>query len=452
MVFGRELDKGYKDSWRGIWLRREYDDLKDAIEKSHKLFGEIPNAKFYASATDLMWEFQGGEQLMFRAAKRHEDIDKWQGWELPFQAHEEATQWPDDFILVNMMACNRASGAPPEMPRIVRLSCNSMGRGHNWVKARYRLPQMNGKVLRGLVDSHGEPLPDRVAIELPRRDNLVLMRDDPKYESRLRAAAEGDPNKYRSWVLGGPAAWDIVSGGRFDALWIPNRDYIVVKPFEIPKNWRINRSFDWGSAKPFSVGWWAESDGSDARMSDGRMRSTVRGDLFRIHEYYGWTGKPNEGLGMLASEIAKNIVKHELARCIHGRVMPGPADTSIYTSEPGKKSIATDMAEPVTIDGKVYPGVKWTKADKADRVQGWEQICKRLAATRPPDNGAREKPGLFIFTECEQFLRTFPVLQRCEKDPDDVDSEMEDHIADETRYRAREKVAPASKPRTTGIY
>jgi hypothetical protein len=31
----------------------------------------------------------------------------------------------------------------------------------------------------------------------------------------------------------------------------------VIPPFEIPKDWLRFRSMDWGSASPFSVGWWA---------------------------------------------------------------------------------------------------------------------------------------------------------------------------------------------------
>ena len=41
---------------------------------------------------------------------------------------------------------------------------------------------------------------------------------------------------------------------------------------------------------------------------------------------------------------------------------------------------------------------------------------------------------LYIFNTCREFLRTFPLLQYSHTQPEDVDSDMEDHIADETRY------------------
>jgi hypothetical protein len=47
----------------------------------------------------------------------------------------------------------------------------------------------------------------------------------------------------------------------------------------------------------------------------------------------------------------------------------------------------------------------------------------------------REAPGLFVVETCRQFIRTIPVLPRADKDPDDVNTASEDHVADETRYR-----------------
>jgi hypothetical protein len=47
-----------------------------------------------------------------------------------------------------------------------------------------------------------------------------------------------------------------------------------------------------------------------------------------------------------------------------------------------------------------------------------------------------EHPGLFIFSTCMAWLRTCPQLPTSDKDPEDVDTDAEDHIWDESRYRA----------------
>ena len=62
-----------------------------------------------------------------------------------------------------------------------------------------------------------------------------------------------------------------------------------------------------------------------------------------------------------------------------------------------------------------------------------------------PVDGYREKPGLFVTENCKQFIRTVPVLTRSEKNLDDVNTESEDHIADETRYRCTTESATFSQ-------
>src|SRR5699024_4874056 len=151
------------------------------------------------------------------------------------------------------------------------------------------------------------------------------------------------------------------------------------RPFPIPSSWKITRSFDWGSSKPFSVGWWAISDGSDVVREDGTTFSTVRGDLFRINEWYGTNGKTNEGLHLLDSEIASGILERELAWGIHDRVVPGPADNSIWDLE-NNNSTAVTMAKKIRLNGKLYNGIHWKRSDKSagSRKRGWQKMREFL--------------------------------------------------------------------------
>ncbi|HKB53039.1 MAG TPA: hypothetical protein VKD22_03510, partial [Ramlibacter sp.] len=66
------------------------------------------------------------------------------------------------------------------------------------------------------------------------------------------------------------------------------------------------------------------------------------------------------------------------------------------------------------------------------RKNGWQAMRGMLDAALKRD---RERPGLYVFDGCAQFIRTVPTLPRSERDPDDVNSDAEDHTADETRYR-----------------
>lgn len=318
------------------------------------------------------------------------------------------------------------------MPRCYRATTNPYGTGHNWVKRRFHLPQSIGHIIRG-IDDEGKPEPPRVAIQGKIYENKILLHADPDYIPKLKQAAR-NPSELKAWLEG---SWDIVAGGMFDDLWNSQVHIVPSIPLDrIPRGWKIDRSFDWGSSKPFSVCWWAESNGEPFE-SQGRVYGRVRGDLYLISEWYGFNGNRNEGVRMLASAVGRGIRDREEDWGILGRVKPGPADSSIFDEENGN-NIARDM------EGE---GCRWTPADKGpgSRKQGWEQMRKMLANALPPLQGMRELPGLFVFDRCQQWLETVPSLPRDDKDLDDVDTEAEDHAGDATRYRIRKKLRGAQQ-------
>jgi hypothetical protein len=226
----------------------------------------------------------------------------------------------------------------------------------------------------------------------------------------------GNEALLKAWRYG---AWDSIAGGAFDDVW--DARVHVLEPFDIPPTWRIRRAFDWGSSKPFSVGWWAHSDGATPGGPLGRVYP--KGTRVRVMEYYGWSGKPNEGLRMTNTEIARQIKTYEDASPYRGRIEGGPADSQIYDVVNGT-SIAQQMAT---------QGISWVPAQKGpgSRRQGWSLVRQLLQASR---QWPMEDAGLFVFSTTRQFIRTVPVLPRDPRDADDVDTSSEDHIADETRY------------------
>jgi len=301
-------------------------------------------------------------------------------------------------------------------PRIIN-GANPGGVGHNWVKKTFIDLQPAFEIM---TMPRGEGGLKRQYIPAKLEDNQALMESDPEYEQRLEGL--GNKELVRAMREGD---WDIVAGGMFDDVW--DRSRHVIRPFAVPTSWHIDRSFDWGSSKPFSVAWWAESDGTPATMTDGTVRHFPRGTVFRIAEWYGWDPErqePNVGSKMLAKDVATGILERESAMGLQGRVEPGPADSAIYTTEDGH-CIAKEMEA---------KGVTCKPANKApgSRKAGWEIIRNRLKAVIAP---TFEEPGLLIFQNCVQFVRTVPTLSRLERDTDDIDTDAEDHIADECRYR-----------------
>jgi len=453
MSFGQYTGRGFGAAWKGILFRQTYKQLSDVITKTKKWFPLIwPQAKF--NNTEHVWTWPEGEQLLLRQFKRDDDYWNYHGHEYPWIGWEELCNWATDAGYKRMFSCCRSS--KPGMPRMIRATTNPYGPGHNWVKMRFLPDRMNMKVRKDLIDEEGRPEPSRLSIFSRLQENLILLKSDPNYVTNLAASARNKAEK-KAWLEG---SWDIVSGGMFDDVF--QSQFNVIKPFVIPEKWRIDRSFDWGSSKPFSVGWWAVSNGEDVKIGEGKWKSTVRGDLFRIQEWYGWSGKPNEGTMSLASDISKGIVERELKWGWRSqsdpnwcRVKTGVADSAIFSVENGN-CIETDMKVRVRLDdGIKYRGVPWIPADKkaGSRVNGWDQVRRMLKNAHPDEKtGMREKPGLFIFDICDNWIRTVPVLPRDEKEPDDVNTEAEDHIADETRYRVRAMGLTVGQGKTTGHY
>ncbi|NET72105.1 MAG: hypothetical protein F6K62_14560, partial [Sphaerospermopsis sp. SIO1G2] len=338
-------------------------------------------------------------------------------------AFEELTTWMDLRIYTKMFSLVR--NPTPGIPMRVRATTNPDGPAHGAVKRRFRLPVQKGKMVGPLIKVQGEK--PRVAIHSRLQENLTLMHADPSYVDNLKTAANGDPVLLKSWIEG---SWDINSGGMFDDVW--DSLHHIVPEFKVPNSWLIDRSFDWGSSAPFSVNWWAESDGTSYFDADGNEHRTVRGDLFLIKEWYGFDGNEDnpKGLHMLAVDIAEGIIRREIDWELYGKVKPGPADSAIYTVENGV-SIAADMGRRIKIDGVLHKGVRWTRADKrpGSRKTGWEMMRKMFRQSLPNQDGTpREHPGVFVMDCCPQFIRTVPSAARDERNPDDIDTHSEDHI------------------------
>jgi hypothetical protein len=382
--------------------------------------------------SDNSIEFWNKSKIFLCHCQYEKDVIKYQGAEIHVLFIDELTHFTEKIYRflrgrVRLAGLQIPAHLKGLFPRII-CGANPGAIGHNWVRfsfisnaAEYeirRMPKKEGGMLRQFI-------PAKL------KDNPALSKDDPEYCDRLEGL--GDPELVKAMLDGD---WDIVAGGMFDDIWKRERHFI--EPFRIPASWYKDRTFDWGSAHPFSVGWWAESDGTKAPNG----KTYPRGSLFRFAEWYGWNGNPNEGCKMLAVEIARQIKRLESVFYQDGywegsadSVKPGAADSSIFDDE-NDMCIARDMRK---------EGVRWLEADKSpgSRKNGAEIFRKYLKASL---ESPMEHPGVYIFNRCPNFARTIPVLPRDEKIRDDVDTKAEDHIWDETRYRILE---PRRKSQTS---
>ena len=389
--FASDLEQG--ERWRGILFRRTYPELEELISRSRGIYPELGGEFKESSKT---WTFPSGATLRMRYLEREADASRDQGHQYTWLGWDELTQWVSDGAYRMLFACLR-SGEGAEFKRI-RASANPGGPGHTWVKARFVDEAPAG------YKPFGEPIrvfvPSRVA------DNRILMESDPTYIDRLRLV--GSEELVRAWLEGD---WSVIEGAYFDNWTAGN----VIRPAELPEHWLRFRSMDWGSAKPFSVGWWAVA-GETWQHPDGDV--IPKGALVRYREWYGMKpGEPNVGLKMNAEDVADGIKERTVESVAYTTV-----DPSMFIQDGG----------PSLAERFLRRGVACRKADNK-RIPGWEQVRGRIQGEAlEVDKPLR--PMLYVFNTCVDFIRTVPALQHDDRHPEDLDTDGEDHVADEARY------------------
>lgn len=399
----------------GIFVRRNRTQLSEVIARTKQLFPKL-GAKY--NETKSEWLMPGGGRLRFVYLERDADAENYQGHNYTRVYIEEVTNFPMPGPIDKLRATLRSAvGVPVGM----RLTGNPGGPGHNWVKHRYITPNPLGYEI--FADEEDILLPDgrtvktrleRVFIPSKLNDNPLLLINQPTYVLQLRQS--GSETLVRAWLNGD---WDSIQGAYFDDF-SPDRHVLPADSLQaIPRHWTRFRAFDWGSAKPFSCGWYIVADGQTGPTfvfgADPQPRVLPAGAIVKYREFYGWNGKPNVGLKMNAAAVARGILALEEPERVAGiPISYGLADPSIFIMD-GGPSIAESM---------VGEGCIWMRADNK-RIPGWEQMHLRFQA---------DPPLLYFSDVCEHTIRTLATLQHDETNPEDVDTEGEDHAADETRY------------------
>ena len=230
---------------------------------------------------------------------------------------------------------------------------------------------------------------------------------DAADKQKFEDMKERNPKRYKvaglgDWGIDGAAVFEEFTDDPEhyqDRLWTH-----VIEPFDIPKNWTIWRCFDFGYSKPFACSWFAVD-------YDGR--------LYNILELYGCVaGEPDTGVKWTPDEIFKEIARYENEhRWLKGKYIRGVADPAIW-----EKSHGISIAETAEKHGIYF--------DKGDhkRLAGIMQMHYRF---QYDENGI---PMMYVFNNCKGFIRTIPILTYDENKPEDIDTKLEDHIADAVRY------------------
>ena len=419
-------------------VRRTYPELLN--NHIDTLRGELGGVARY-NKSEKIFKFVNGSTIKFGYCAKDNDLDQYQGAEYDVIFLDEATQLQEMWIK-KITACLRGVN---DFPKRIYYTCNPGGVSHGYFK-------------RLFIDKRYEEEEnpeDYCFIQSLVTDNQALMKSQPDYLKQLEALP---PKLREAWLHG---RWDIYEGQFFeDFRETPDpqkcqdagitteeaakqgRWTHVIEPFDInageKKGWTIYRSYDFGYAKPFSCAWWAVD---------------YDGTIYRILELYGCTKTPNEGLKWTPDQQFEQIARLEREHpWLKGKRINGVADPAIWDRSRGD-CIADTAAK--------Y-GLYFEPGDH-ERIPGWMQCHYRLQFD---ENGY---PRMYVFRNCAGFLRTVPLMMYDEHRPEDLDTKLEDHIADEWRYmcmarpiqpmrRVEEKVIlhdplnQFTKPRNGGRY
>ena len=343
---------------RLLILRRTYQEL----ESNHIRFlrQELHGIATYR-ATDRIFTFPNGSTLEFGYCANDSDLGRYQGAEYDVIFLDECTQLKEQWMR-QLAACIRGVN---DFPKRIYYTCNPGGPGHSYIKRLF----IDRRFEAGENPADYRFIPARVT------DNAALLKAQPDYVNQLEAL----PKRLRlAWLEG---RWDVFQGQVFTeftddpAHYRDRRHTHVIDPFDIPREWRIYRSYDFGYAKPFSCGWWAVD---------------YDGVIYRILELYGCTSTPDEGVLWTPDKQFREIRRIEDEHpYLKGRDIRGVADPAIWDTSRGESVAETALKY------RLY----FEKGDNR-RIAGWMQMHYRMQFD---DEGY---PQMYVFNTCRGFIRS----------------------------------------------
>ena len=388
-----------------------------------------------------------GGRVSFRYLEKTTDADEWQGRNVTDGWIDEAGQYATPAPIDRLFGVLRsAHGVPVQLI----LSGNPGGAGQHWIRQRYglvpfpRKPKYFYRTLSNGSKHLVAVIPSRIG------DNKILLEADPGYVDRLHMV--GSAALVKAWLEGD---WSAIEGAFFDC-WSEARH--VVAPFTIPNDWLRFRSGDWGSASPFSFGWWAVA-GDDfalpgagagnnfadaiprrdhAGVHSGKsVQSIPRGAIVRYREWYGKGNK-----------LTADVVGREIARLEQNdkaKLTYGVLDPSAFREDGGPSIAERINAELIAKKLVSFRPADNTRVptigthDRRGAMGGWDQMRARLV-------GAADAPMVYCFSTCTDSIRTIPVLQHDPERAEDLDTNSEDHAADDWRYACMSRPWVKGKP------
>ena len=375
----------HKETHRALLLRRTMPELRDLINHSQRLYSKaFPGAKWREQEKE--WRFPSGAKIEFGYAENMTDALRYQGQSYTWIGIDELPQYPSPDIYNFLRSSLRS--VDPDIPVFMRATGNPGNIGSQWVREMFVDPSFPNTAFDINIDTPvGKKVITRRFIPAKLQDNPYLMQTDDYY-----AMLASLPEVQKKQFLEGD--WDAFEDSAFPEF---NKSIHVVDPFEVPKGWQKFRAADWGYSSPACVLWFAID---------------YDNNLWIYRELY-------------TKKITADVFARKVLELEHGEyVRYGVLDASTWAK---RGDIGPSIAETM-----IQQGCRWRPSDRTpkSRISGKLEIHKRL---KPSENEKKE-PGLRIFSSCRNLIRTLPILPLDESNPEDINTDVEDHAYDALRY------------------
>lgn len=369
-----------------LFLRKTSISAKESFQD---LIEKVISSKLRFSRTSNTIDFANGSRILLGGFHNDDDIDKYIGVEYDEIVIEEMNQLTEE--KVEKLKGSLRTSKTNWRPRLYG-SFNPGGIGHAWVKARYVVPH------RTRSESKTRFVPATYKL------NPHLNREYVEYLEGL----SGDLGK--AWRDGD---FDLFAG-QFFTEW--NYEIHTIHPYAVSDDWKKFIAGDYGFSKPSSLGWYTiDPDGN----------------LLRYKELYG--------TGMNYTKLAEEAV----ALTNPNEKIDYQVFDPAFWAKKGERDDSLSGAEVYSARWKQLTG-KDPRLIKADnnRIIGWGVVREYLKPFMGPNDEVTAK--FKVFTTCNDFIRTIPEQQHDTKKPEDLDSDGEDHAADEFRYAIMSRPKPSA--------
>jgi len=403
-----------------LLLRRTFPDLNKTLLQHFetKVPQEIYGGTRHYNRNDHVVTFPNGSKIWFGSCQHEYDVFAYNGGEYVFIGIDEGTEWSYrmwEFLTLQNRSPTKIDIHGNAVVPCMAMASNPGGVGHDFVKKAFIL-----KVKPDPEMSNYNP-DDYEFIKSSVYDNPAY-KDDKSYLTTLESA---NPEWRARYLLG---SWDTIAGlyfSKFDPA-LCKLDKFVADRLVHRQPWHPKWiAIDWGYQHYTAVFW-----GSMVTFTN------EEGEKFDLMLVYRELVINQTGERALAQQIVDMCrYTDEDGDEAFEKIDEVYLSPDAFAKRTSANTIAEEIGAVLSANKMPYP----SPADD-DRIGG-ARLLDEMTSARP-------LPEMLISERCEELLETIPMLQRDDKEIEDVKKTKQklDDVYDGWRYLAKSKIGAGKTP------